>query len=244
MYSPDQVLDQIQTCFDNGSLTAFKGFLGQHLGRTSWVLSSDYVWGNPQRPHDTMVFTLFPDASIVELREAFPKDFKNSDSISPSTIGWLRRKDHFHFCFILDQGDSIFHSARQDRREIARDSIRNTLEFTQANAPKWIVEVYRKLSIASRSNRFNVRLYGDILLLTICYSFVVGTLAREKRITKLLWCSDRDEKTTWLDELVYELSLINGMRRAYKWKVRLDAANLPYLVLTQDSSATAMVEPG
>lgn len=237
MYAPDQICDQLQGAFDAASVIPFRRFLDRHERRNQWVLASDYVWGEPARPQDVLVFSLLPDANLSHLKRLFPKDFKKVKAINTECIEWFRSDDAFHFCFILNKGGSVFHSAGRDRGEVARESIEKTLMYVKRAAPQWMVDLYASLRRESQSPSFNVRLYGDVLLLATFYAFILGLLARDNCLVRLLWCSDRDNRTTWRDRLAYSLGLINGARRCLPFGLVLDAADLPFLILLQDPSA-------
>jgi hypothetical protein len=242
MYALDEVLNQIQHTFDANNLPALKRFLAQYNGCMKWVLSSDYNWDQASRPQDVIVFTLYPDPTVVgnqeNLASLFPNDFKKSSNLLPETKDWFRSGNAFHVCFVLEKQGSLFHSGGANRLQVARESIQATVDFlVKSSAPSHIIGVYRKLLQESRSNKFPVSLYGDLIFTTLCYAFIAGAIAREKRLEQILWISDRDRLTTWHNGVLYDIALVQAVRFASKYGRRFDAKNLPFLVLTSDRSA-------
>lgn len=241
MYSPDQICEQLRGAFDAASVIPFRQFLDEHARQNQWVLASDYVWGEPSRPQDVAVFSLMPQADVSRLssrlRAIFPRDFKKTKTVQPELVAWFRSNEAFHFCIVLDKAASISFSDGRNRGVVARESIAKILAYVENVAPEWIVNLYKVLQRESLSPSFNVRLYADVLLLATCYAFILGLLAREGCLARLRWCSDRDNRTTWLDGLVYSLGLINGARRCHPYGLVLDAADLPFLLMGQGPSA-------
>jgi hypothetical protein len=189
-----------------------------------------------------IAFTLYPDNlgsdRLNELKMLFPRDFKRTTNVSEEARNWFRQADRFHICIIVDKHGSIFHSNGNDRREVARDSLVNTLAYVKEHgAPEWIVRSYKRLVQISRRGSFNVVLYDDVLLLALCYSFVVGLLAREARIGQVCWCSDRDSRTNWAERVLFDVATLNAYQWATWFGAKLDPKQLPHLILTNDDSA-------
>ena len=75
-----------------------------------------------------------------------------------------------------------------------------------------------------------MNLYEDVLILSVIYAFIIGLIAREGHIDPVLWCSDRDARTSWGARIFSFYALLNAYDWARQYGQRLDAAQLPSVI--------------
>lgn len=219
MLEPDRFIAALEQRFDRQSVHAFRRFLRRHQGLTEWVLVSDYNLHQKDFPQDVIAFSLLPmppdiAALAHEMAKVFPKDFKKSKRVDAKARGWFRRRaSAFHWCVVIDKSWSVLETPGTNPLNIARESIQKTLTYLNGRiAPPWLVECQERLAQASGANSFPVKLYADLMLVSWIYAFIVGVLARERRIEHLEWCPDRDNIGEWQDRLVFSIALTNAMQ--------------------------------
>lgn len=88
----------------------------------------------------------------------------------------------------------------------------------------------------SRAGHFKTDLYDDVMILSVVYAVVVGLLTREVNsngttIEQILWCSDRDDRVNWGENILRTYGLVNAVRWSIQYSQRFDAANLPLFLL-------------
>lgn len=245
MLAPDAIVAALRAQFSQRSIHAFRRFLRRHPGLRQWVLASDYNWRQPDFPQDVIAFSLLPNrhgttALGEQMAKTFPRDFKSSRRIDAKAKGWFRQRGAgFHWCFVLENKSSVLDTPGKSRLEAARDTIKVTLDYLRAKkAPPWLVSAYAALEQESRSNSFPAHIYGDVMLLTWVYTFVVGTVLSERPLDTLEWCSDRDALTVWQNRLIFAMASTNATRWAAYRNLPLASDALVYRILDDANTAT------
>lgn len=231
--------EQSRYAFLKRGISHFRRFLNENKGVENWLLASDYNLGDRNRPTDVIAFTIMPVRSSVEaavrpMGEIFHADFKNLKRVSPQAKGFFYRKGQaFSFCWLIEKTSSLLWQEDQNRLNVARQSISETLTLLNGHgAPDWFLSRMRALEERSRSNNFSAISYDRVLLLSACYSLLVRLLHEERKSTKkIFWCSDRDPMTEWADGALYAIAFVNTVRMATWAGKSLDTQDLPVLII-------------
>lgn len=244
------VASQLTQAFDAGPIAPFRANLARHVELRRWILASDYNWRDRTRPQDVLAFTLYPDPGDIrqlaaDLARRFPADLKKTRVITPGSLAWFREGHAFHLCVVLDKIGSML-ARGSDRREVARESITETRAYLErSRAPAWIIDRIRGLERFSQATNFNMNLYNDVVVLSIVYATIVGLIARERPIERVLWCSDRDDRTSWGERILDTYGLVSACQWAGQHGQRFDAAQFPLLVLPASGAdpCDALIRP-
>lgn len=235
----DLLMGQLEESFTLGRLQQFREFVKRNSTNKRWLLTSDYNWNTPDRPHDVAAFSVLPmygslEDIRAELSNPFPADFKNIRRISPKSIQFFRDPTAgFHFCWMLNRDNEMIAARPNETRlDVARRSIAETLAYMEKGGKaNPHIRAIKQLAQSSQANNFQVAVFEDVLLVSLLYTFIVGLLAQECEPKMIAWCPDRDRLSTWKDGMLFTYALINAHRYAAKFGVRYEAEQLPYIDL-------------
>lgn len=137
-----------------------------------------------------------------------PEDAK---SVPTRAIPWLRDDRRFHLAVTVRPTRAIFvggaGSSLVRAREFAAEAV------AQSKANPQVEDITRKrlqqLQQASQSNSLNVRLLGDLWLLSVFFAAITVLIGRERPSRIVGWFPDRDDMTNWCDRVWHEFGFWN-----------------------------------
>lgn len=201
---PEMIVDALRSTISQGIEPHFADYVQQHR-TTRWMMFSDYVLKQPNRPNDVFAFTLLPGGShLASLNAQFAAtathDFKDIRKVSESMLRLLSDNRLFTFCFIV-----------RPSRVITRNvtTLRGMLDQTISMMEKWndadthreLVDSFKAMRRKAASQSFNVRLIDNIILATTFAAFLTYLICKQARAKLIGWFSDRDSITTAHDRI-------------------------------------------
>jgi hypothetical protein len=178
-----------------------------------WLLFSDYVLGDRNRPNEVIALTVVPGgdywASLLrDFRKIAKSDFKNVRTVSSSMIELLSDPRLFSFCWLLEPRRALTRNVAVVRgmldRDIARVNGRPDVAL-RTNELGRLKALRRK----AESPGFNIRLFDNMLIAAALAAFVTYLICRSRRATRVGWFSDRDSITVAHDAFAHHLYAIN-----------------------------------
>ena len=196
---PEMIVDAVRSTISQGIEAHFADHMERHRA-TRWLVFSDYVLRQPNRPNDVFAFTLMPGGKELEsLIAEFPviatRDFKDVRTVSESMLTLLCDERLFTICFIANP-------SRRITRNVA--TLRGMLDQTIAMMERWqdanchaeMIGKFKAMRNKAESEGFNVRLLDDILVATSLAALLVVLICKQARAERIGWFSDRDSITT------------------------------------------------
>ena len=219
---PETIIDALYSTVSQGIEKPFADYVKNH-DTSRWLLFSDYVLKQPDRPNDVFAFTLMPggqhlDSLLAEFSATATRDFKKTRTVSDSMTRLLTDKRLVTFCFVLDPARVIIGNVV---------NLRGMLDGTLAMMEKWedagkhqgLINKFRALRRKAESQSFNIRLLDDIIVATTLAAFVTFMVCKHTNVERIGWFSDRDNITTAhqrIAEVFYSVNVSSCCQRLMK----------------------------
>jgi hypothetical protein len=161
-----------------------------------WLIFSDYVLGQRERPNDVFAFTLMPGGdyftgAMGALKAKAKRDFKDVKDVSEPMMELLRDPRLFSFCFIVDPSKRVTQNAAKICGMLER-SIERLKSKADSNLRERDIKTLRAVRAKAASQGFNVRLFDNIVLSAAFAAFLTVLVCRIRIATRVGWFSDRD----------------------------------------------------
>lgn len=178
-----------------------------------WLLFSDYVLGDRNRPNDVIALTVAPGGAYLsplmrDVNRTAKSDFKSVRAIGASMIELLCDSRLFSFCWVLESRRALTRNVAVVRgmldRDIARVSRRPDVAL-RANELSRLKALRRK----AESPSFNIRLFDNMIIAAALAAFATYLICRERPATRVGWFSDRDAITVAHNAFAHHLYAIN-----------------------------------
>lgn len=176
-----------------------------------WVCYSDYCFGDPHKPNNSISFVLMPFKSEADYQYAQdyiktnqPKDLKAVKRVNSKFLSFIKQQDIIVFAFILDD----FVKWLGDDTESIKEGIKANLELYQKQFDTWskaatsseMQKFYQSISSqiagirSARIRKTELNTYTELLLVAVIGAVVMHQVAsRLDRVDILGWFSDRDD---------------------------------------------------
>jgi hypothetical protein len=186
----------------------FSDYVQRH--RTDkWLLFSDYVFGDRNRPNDVIALTVAPAGNywtklFKDFEDIARADFKSVRGVSGEMLALLSDPRLFSFCWILDPKRVLTRNVGAVRQMLDRDISRVKARSDAAlrtNELKRLKSIRRK----AESPGFNIRLFDNMIIAAALAAVVTYLICRSRSVTRVGWFSDRDNITVAYDELAHHL---------------------------------------
>lgn len=233
MFSPVDIARIFLECMDQGAIEKFRRFLKRNDRVKKWLVAADFSLGK-SRPLASVSFTILPyDVELAELERDtianLAKELKDSKSLPPAGVSWLRDNRRFHFAITLSPKRGVFVGGDDTKLRHAQDFVQTLLAQIESNKHSLKTETvlrFRALAELAQSNGFNVRLLTDIWLLAVFFAAITLLIGRERQSEILGWFPDRDDMTNWCDGIWREFAFRNVQEFADAFEVDLRATQL------------------
>jgi hypothetical protein len=220
----------------------FWAYLRRHQRIGKWIIGSDYVLKNKEKPWDVMAFTLYPvldgphlDRLMRRLNEDIPKDIKEISIVNANdpVINLLRSDRYYSVAVML---------SKNRHKLIGPDLVRKMIENSYENANNWVNRDHCLPSIKSIKNLLDEtikRNFNAALLLNISYASAIaatisGFLTSECNAELVTWVSDRDPISEAYRKAYGTLFSVGHLNSCEALNI---AANLTKLSLVHDDEA-------
>jgi hypothetical protein len=121
--SARHIWETLDSAFSKEHLSAFSNFLNDN--RTpGWIIASDYVVGDRNRPYDNACFTVLPIQERNPLRlwsdipALIPRDLKKTTQVDERIITCLRDPRKFSLCGVLPKSRNLLRGVEHARQII------------------------------------------------------------------------------------------------------------------------------
>jgi hypothetical protein len=193
------IFDALRVSVDGEIGRRFARYVQEH--RTDrWLIFSDYVLGQPQRPNDVFAFTVaaagdYYTRLVQDFQASARRDFKDVKEVSEPMMRLLRDSRLFSFCFVVDPARILTRNVATIRgmfdRNIARLNRKPDRALREQN-----IRTLKALRSKADCPGFNVRLFDNIVLAATFAAYLTHLISATRRATRVGWFSDRDSITT------------------------------------------------
>jgi hypothetical protein len=218
----DAIVAHLLASIDEPARDAFSEFVAA-CGCTKWIVAADFRIADAKRPNDVFGYTVFPydaafDALASEIQSVFPKDLKGTKTITSRMIAYLRSKRRLHLAFVVNRDRKLFKGVDEAREAIDR-TIQMMLAYQDVERHRETIGRIRALRQEANSNRFNFRLFQDIILMAAFGAFIAMLLQLEGRAELIGLFPDEDKMTTAYGAMAYATFAIDASSFALRRRV-------------------------
>lgn len=216
--SVDTVFSILDSSFATGAEVYFRQFV-RRFPTVKWMIGADFVVNEPTAAHDAFAFTVYPHhtdfiAVQAEIERLFPRDIKNTRSITEDMLTYLREPKRFHFCFLAQKN-------RHDRDNVeqARITIDRAITTIRGLETRGVVggeerrmaylKSFERLRQEATAKKFNYRLLSDIGLVSMLAAAIMFWIVRHGEVELFGVFPDRDKMTLGYNSLFNDLAFIN-----------------------------------
>jgi hypothetical protein len=193
------LLNSLLSSLDKTVANAFADYVVSHQ-TDRWLIFSDYVLRQPERPTDVFAFTVVPGGSYfngitTDLKAIAKRDFKDTRHVDEAMLRLLSDPRLFTFCFVLDRSRMLLGKAATVRDILAREIAtlsRKEDQAVQKERLRWVRALQRKAT----ANNFSVRLLDDIIFASGLAGLISVLICKSRKAARIGWFSDRDNMTT------------------------------------------------
>lgn len=218
----DVLVEHLFAALEGAARDAFTAFVTA-AGQTKWLIAADFCIADNTRPNDVFAFSVFPyDANFSvlakEIALVFPKDLKNTPSITDEMIAFLRSRRRFHFVFVVNKNRKILANLDEARAAIER-SIAMMSAYNDADQHRGRIADLKRLRQEANANGFNAKILQDIILLATFAGFIATLLHLEGRAEIIGFFPDQDKMTTAYGAIGYPTFAVNASSFALRGRV-------------------------
>lgn len=177
----------------------------KHIGK--WKCFSDYCFDDRNKPNDVVTFSIFPhltDANLLDLFfDKFVKsDIKNTRSINPNYITFLRNYPVINFSFIINDRKKLFGNTVEERKHFLTNdytAIKNMYEKWSISQPEkrdYYCNLIKKTNrcLLNIQNNKKVNQLIDMIIVSVLGAYVSSIIAKQINHLEVFgWFSDRDK---------------------------------------------------
>lgn len=205
-------------------LKAFHEFLKKNEDE-EWLIVSDYhIVKDKSYENYVSVFTVLPAEKncipIDAVKTGLPAKLSKS-KVTDSEIAFLRDLNHFTFVFVSDKNFRPAAPTLASARQSIEVSLQNMLAWPNAAECSGLIAFTKRLKQEAFSASFNLKVFNHATISASNVSCIALEILRAVPATKVIyWLSDRDEITTLLDGIVYQMFQLNMHSFAEKYKLK------------------------
>lgn len=166
-----------------------------------WCISSDYCLDNKDKPHDVMTFTIFPFdiPSFIreDIKKHLHKDIKEFQILSDDAIEYIKNCPYFFsIALIIDNKNNFFDV---EKSKISLEHLIKIIEKWPENKRKEFIHPIKKLRHYLNQKYINQKLLSSISIIVQMLSVIIEFLLLKTNMKHVIWISDRDDITTFLN---------------------------------------------
>lgn len=216
--SADTIFDVLDSAFGSVGELYFRRFMRNSL-TDKWMISADFVIGEPGAVHDVFAFTIFPhykefSAALDDIAKIFPRDLKRTKVLTDDMVTFLRDTMRFHFCFLVEKDRYKIGSVEDARVAIAHalQIVRglDTGGLLSAEKRRDIyIQSLQKVAEEAKANRFNYQNLFDIHILSVLLATIMLWIVRHGDCRLIGLFPDRDKMTAGCGGIFHALTEIN-----------------------------------
>lgn len=216
----------VEACMllDPSILKNFHEFLRKNQNE-EWLIVSDYhIDKDKSYENYVSVFTVLPAGknaiTIDAVNKGLPTKLSKS-TVTDSEIAFLKELNHFTFVFVSDKTFRPTAPSLAAARESIEVSLQSMLAWPNAAECSDSITFTKKLKQKALSPGFNLKVFNHATISASNVSCIALEILRTVPATKVIyWLSDRDEITTFLDGIVYQMLRLNMHSFAEKYKLK------------------------
>lgn len=172
---PEMIIDTLLSTVSQGIEQAFADYVKGH-NTSRWMLFSDYVLNQRDRPNDVFAFTLVPGGQhlntlLAEFSATATHDFKKIHEVSDSMARLLTDKRLVTFCFVVNPA-RVITCGVQALRGMLDDTLAMMEKWEDADGHRELIKKFKAMRQKAESRSFNIRLLGDIIVATTLAAFL------------------------------------------------------------------------
>jgi hypothetical protein len=209
---------------DAAILADFRKFLISNSDE-EWLIVSDYhMEKDSSYENYVSVFTVLPAGKHFVDRESVNKGLPaklSQSTVSDSDIAFLNELNHFTFAFVSDKKFRPAAASLQAARDSIDFSLQRMLSWPNAADCAEIIAPFKKLKEEAKSSSFNLKVFNHSAISASNVASIGLTILQTLPQTKFIyWLSDRDDVTSSLDGIVYQMYYLNLHSFAEKFKLK------------------------
>jgi hypothetical protein len=206
--------------FDKSTIQQVKDNYLKNLKHVEkWKCFSDYCFDDKNKPNDVVTFSIFPhltDANLIDLffDKYVKSDIKNTRSINPNYIVFLRNYPVINFSFIINERKKIFGETVEERKHfltndfIALKNIYEKWSISQPEKSDYYENLIKKTNrcLINIKNNKKVNQLIDMILISVLGAYVSSIIAKQVNHLEVFgWFSDRDKIHDIEDSFIIDL---------------------------------------
>ena len=216
------VLKPFDDAFHKSGFSAFQKFLLQNNHIKKWILASDYVLYDKNKPNNVVVFSIIPHRPFLSekfISSNLPKDFKKTKDFSKNSLDFLRKMNVFSICLIFPKTKENFFTTNSALKGIVmwktifsrlikmldlwcKDNNNPNVEYLKSTR-----ERVKKLSKILCQGNFG--LWQDIFIISCFVAYLVVEMSLIINIELIGWFSDRDKILSFNSKIIKEKNKSN-----------------------------------
>jgi hypothetical protein len=202
-----------------------------------WLLFSDYVFGDRNRPNEVIAVTVAPAGDywsrlLNDFNEIARADFKSVRTVSSAMLELLSDPRLFSFCWILDPKRVLTRNVSAVREMLDHDIARVKATSDAAHRTNELNRL-RSIRRKAESPGFNIRLFDNMIITAALAAVVTYLICRSRSVTLVGWFSDRDNITVAHDALAHHLYAVYVSQLCAKLKLGWQGPKLGVNALSQ-----------
>lgn len=191
--------------FHKTGYRAFEHFLKKNAQHDKWIIFSDYVFDDSNKPNDVAVFSIVPGPIGMELIKngniLAQSDLKKTRSVNPAFVECIKNSPIFTVSVIFPR-PRRFCEKPEDERNILQDMVSGLQamlkiwETTTPESKKRYIAIGKRLNMILQD--FNnkepkLKMMRDIFLITPIVAFLMHEITSHINVSTIGWFSDRDK---------------------------------------------------
>ncbi len=219
----EEILTVLEDTFCKSTISDLMNFIQKNSHQKKWLMYSDYVIGDRNKPNDVASFTImpyddYPDIIKDRILSIAPSDIKSKKSVSPDFIAYLKEKRLFHINFILGSRKGLIYSNELSKEAAIMTSLSHTTSMLDKwckntpNNSKYFTKIKKKIAIAKNQmskKSANYALFCDVMLVALLAGYISYVFTKYNNSEIFRWFSDRDKIIDAYDMLIADQFAMN-----------------------------------
>ncbi len=201
-----------------------KIFFEENKGVSKWIICSDFVLNDKNKPNDVMTFSIIPyiysfKEYMVKLKDIAPKDIKNCRNISNKFIKFFNEFPMLNISIILSKDRKLDYIDEKNTLILKISNAIEMYDYWKITTPEH-KELYKEsiknfTILRNELNKKcpNLRIIRDIDILATLTSYLAVRIVSLSNIKLLSWLPDRDAMLSFKKKHIsipFVIDLINS----------------------------------
>ena len=243
-----RILIPFDEAFHKESYNAWHNFFMRNKIHKKWIILSDYVFDDPNKPNNVAIFSIIPALPYIEhpqvINNKLPRDFKKTTNISKDAISFLKKDDIFTIALLFpNMRDDFIIFPQYGRQENWRtvfimlsDLFGTWIETTPSKEQKDIYNGIKK-RFDRILNKFkkneNLYLLNIIFSIAAFVAYLAIEISKVNEAELIGWNSDRDKilsfKTNKDDPIPFIFDLIYTYNHIFSYHSHIKTTKMCFL---------------